>query len=254
VARSKEELLQLVNNPNVVKFRDFIAKNEVGVDYPNNGYNTLYTGRQFEGAQHPKIAIKGSTAAGRYQILGSTWDDINRNLSLSDFSPANQDLAATYLLDRYHALDDVIDGNFDTAIPKVDKVWVALQKYNKYVDPNTTNNQIDIRSLFDTQNSFALDKLAEDQLALGDFLSFEDGLLNVIDTDGQRGTAVAQSPKELSLFDKFRMYDEETRGKLLAIAPILVEAKQQAKNPTPSFFPREYDSQILELLDSIEVK
>lgn len=68
------------------------------VRYGGNGDKT------FQGfADHPRVAEpitsgpdvgKTSTAAGRYQFLGSTWDQQAKKLGLKDFSPANQDAAA----------------------------------------------------------------------------------------------------------------------------------------------------------------
>jgi muramidase (phage lysozyme) len=70
-------------------------------------YNVRYGGagdKTFAGfADHPRIAEaitsgpdvgKNSTAAGRYQFIGSTWDMQAKKLGLKDFSPANQDAAA----------------------------------------------------------------------------------------------------------------------------------------------------------------
>ena len=73
-------------------------------------YNVRYGGATFEGyADHPRIrepiatgpnAGKTSDAAGRYQFLGSTWDEAKKALGLPDFSPASQDRAAWWLAQR----------------------------------------------------------------------------------------------------------------------------------------------------------
>lgn len=74
------------------------------------GYNTLYGGRSFSSfADHPRQDIpilsgpnagKTSSAAGRYQFLGSTWDDAQKALGLPDFSERSQDQGAWWLAQR----------------------------------------------------------------------------------------------------------------------------------------------------------
>lgn len=97
-----------------------------------NGYRTMFTGRLFDNGYvaHPQIrnCANGycSTAAGAYQFLTSTWNDLQRKLSLPDFSPASQDLAAIELIRQEGALDDVIAGRFSTAIDKVQNIWASL--------------------------------------------------------------------------------------------------------------------------------
>lgn len=73
-------------------------------------YNTMYGGGRFEEMNdHPRQAVpirsgpnagKTSSAAGRYQFLGSTWDEAKNALGLPDFSPDSQDAAAVWLADR----------------------------------------------------------------------------------------------------------------------------------------------------------
>lgn len=68
------------------------------------GYNKLYGGGDFSGyADHPRQNIpitsgpnmgKTTSAAGKYQFLGSTWDEQKKKLKLPDFSPESQDAAA----------------------------------------------------------------------------------------------------------------------------------------------------------------
>lgn len=100
-----------------------------------DGYRMLFGGRLFDNyADHPRIVVTlpagggviSSSAAGAYQILERTWDDIQSHLELPDFSPASQDAAAVYLIERRGALEDVKAGNFDAAIAKVAKEWASL--------------------------------------------------------------------------------------------------------------------------------
>jgi len=67
-----------------------------------------------------------TTAAGAYQITETTWDGVQRALSLPDFSPASQDLAALYLVWEKGALEDVVAGRILQAITKCRKVWASL--------------------------------------------------------------------------------------------------------------------------------
>ncbi len=86
-------------SPQVRAFLDLVSWAE-GADY-----TTIYGNRKFSSfADHPRrrITAGGNTsdAAGRYQFLASTWDEVKKALNLKDFSPASQDLAAVYLIDK----------------------------------------------------------------------------------------------------------------------------------------------------------
>lgn len=67
-----------------------------------------------------------TSAAGRYQFLESTWDELRTKLGLQDFSPASQDAAAIELIRQRGALNDVRAGRTTAAINKVAKVWASL--------------------------------------------------------------------------------------------------------------------------------
>ena len=99
--KDKAYYRQLLANPNIRATLDTIAKAE-GVKY---GYQTLYGNTKFQSLdKHPKILVTKwgitSSAAGRYQILYKTWENISKRLGLESFSPENQDIAALYLIDE----------------------------------------------------------------------------------------------------------------------------------------------------------
>lgn len=119
---------------NVQAFLTLIRTGEGTVD--SAGYSRLVGGGQFQSfADHPRklvtIRMGGklikSTAAGAYQILARTWDDLKSSgVSLPDFSPASQDKAALALIRRRGAMQDVIAGRFATAIRKCSLEWASL--------------------------------------------------------------------------------------------------------------------------------
>ncbi len=99
------------------------------------GYSTLFGGGTFAGfADHPRQRISRplggrlltSTAAGAYQFLSRTWDECSAACGLKDFSPASQDTAALFLIDRREALEDVLAGDWPAAIGKCNKEWASL--------------------------------------------------------------------------------------------------------------------------------
>jgi muramidase (phage lysozyme) len=129
------------SNPNVRKFLDEIAKAEGG------DYNIIVGGGRFEDfSKHPGIVgmvtDKGpSTAAGRYQITQSTYNDLAKKMGISGFDPTAQDAMAIQLLKDRGAYEDVLSGNFDAAKKTLRSTWDAFNKGSqepafKWVDPD----------------------------------------------------------------------------------------------------------------------
>jgi muramidase (phage lysozyme) len=85
---------------------DVISQFEGTNRYGNRGYNTLVGGSQVDDlTSHPRrvgvtTADGPSTAFGRYQFIGSTWDRAAAELGLRDMSPEAQDRAAWWLAQR----------------------------------------------------------------------------------------------------------------------------------------------------------
>jgi len=137
---NEEVLLQFAgpnkDTRNLRAFLDMIAATEGTtrvVNSRNNGYDVIVGGRTINDYNnHPKTSVyissikNYSNAAGRYQIMGFTFDNYKSRLGLSDFSPASQDAIALQLIKDNGALQDVLDGNTTTAINKLRKVWASF--------------------------------------------------------------------------------------------------------------------------------
>lgn len=121
---------------------DMIAYAE-GTGGPN-GYRTLFGGGLFDSfADHPRKFFtftnkRGQTlrtsAAGRYQFLSRTWDELAKKLELPDFGPESQDRAAVELIRQRGALADVQAGRIAAAVTKIAPIWASLPGAN-YAQP-----------------------------------------------------------------------------------------------------------------------
>ncbi len=118
-----------LRNPNVQAFLALIRYTE------GAGYQTLFGGGIVDSLEdHPRIAITRtlggkpitSTAAGAYQFLSRTWDECKKALDLPDFTAANQDRAALYLIERRRALPAVLEGDWTTALERCNREWASL--------------------------------------------------------------------------------------------------------------------------------
>lgn len=95
-------------------------------------YDTVVGGGKFSDySRHPNRVglITGdgpSTAAGRYQITKSTYNDIAPRLGITDFTPESQDKIAIELLRRKGALDDILNGDLERAFGKLGGTWQGL--------------------------------------------------------------------------------------------------------------------------------
>lgn len=127
-------LRQFADNPNVKAFSRVVRYCEGTSD--QDGYRRMFGGKLFDSFNdHPrqpqtfKLRKGGeltSTAAGAYQFLSRTWDGVVKQYGLSDFSPANQDLAFVALVDGRKALTDLVKGDLPSAVRKCALEWASL--------------------------------------------------------------------------------------------------------------------------------
>lgn len=148
-----EHLTQALGNKNAQMYLRMLQQAEgtyKGAD--GNPYATAFGGGQLPDLrQHPRTLhsftqtdgkSNKTSAAGAYQFLSSTWDDVSGKLGLQDFSPQSQDLAALELMRRNGSLPDVLAGNFDQAVKKDGKTWASLPS-SPYAQPKRSKGFVE---------------------------------------------------------------------------------------------------------------
>lgn len=125
----------LLSEPNVQRALNTIKAAEGTTRYANP-YAAGFGGRTLQSLdKHPntsasfrdKSGQRGkTTAAGAYQFLGGTWNEMKNALGLKDFSQKNQDIAAIGLLDRAGALGHVMTGNVKGFVDSAKGTWASF--------------------------------------------------------------------------------------------------------------------------------
>lgn len=135
------------------------------------GYQTIYSYRYFSGyADHPRqIECAWSSggwlcsdAAGRYQMLSTTFDYVAEPLGLVDFSPESQDLAAVELIRRCGMLDAIQNGEFDRTLVGIRSEWASLPGAG-YGQPERDLEEL--REVYETRLAFYQRELERERSA-----------------------------------------------------------------------------------------
>lgn len=152
---------RLRDEPAIRAVLDMIAYAEVG-ELGAGGYHRVFGwpprfAMNLNG--HPSTVVYsylggkriGSTASGRYQFLKRTWDLEAAELSLNDFSPLSQDLAAINQLVKAGAIEDARRHDLKSFFAKTCKIWASLPG-SPYGQP--TRQPEDLKRLFKNRYAF----------------------------------------------------------------------------------------------------
>jgi muramidase (phage lysozyme) len=134
---TRDELRSALQNTNVQAFLRVIREGET--DQTDQAYHKLVGDSPgiysiTDLFDHPRrlvsVTIKGkvigSTAAGAYQFLTRTWDELVTKYGFEDFSPQCQDEAAIGLFVRRNALDAAIAGSIAVWLDRCSYEWASL--------------------------------------------------------------------------------------------------------------------------------
>lgn len=135
---SFRDLQQYVNNANVNAYLNMLMDAEGTSQYANPyvvaGGGKVMIQDLSQAGGFPKWGFtqtdgkkNTSSAAGAFQFLNSTYDDLRRQgYEVNDFQPQTQRMAAIALLKQNSALPYIVNGDFDTAIRKSAGTWASL--------------------------------------------------------------------------------------------------------------------------------
>lgn len=141
---TRDELLAIAQEPNVAAFLHVIRFCEGTLG--DRGFQTIYGYQYFDSfADHPRKKVTAgaytSSAAGAFQFMPQTWDEMRAKYALPDFSPASQIAGAVGLLIRRGALDAIRAGDLDRAVDLTNEEWASLPG-SPYGQPTRTMAQV----------------------------------------------------------------------------------------------------------------
>lgn len=132
----KEPTVNVAVTDDLKPFLDTIRYAE-GTDSPE-GYQTIFSGAKFtDFSKHPDTVYSTifngktlrSAAAGAYQFMPDTWERVSKSINAINFSPANQDRGAIFLIKERGAYDLAKQGKIKQAFFTLCEEWASLPCY-----------------------------------------------------------------------------------------------------------------------------
>lgn len=268
----QQQVASVQNDPRLQAFLNVLAQAEGTTQYGDqNGYNVLFGGDTVDSLEsHPNVyksfkqtngKSRRTSAAGRYQILKGTWDEVSNKLGLKDFSPASQDAAATALIIRRGALNDILDGNIDAAVQKLGKEWTSLPSSTAPQSKRsiaTFNRYLAEQGLAPLTGSAAIPAI--DATAEAEPMTLQGGMnldepfgYEQITTAAGPATVIPQTEREAQLLAESAQFTDDVRLALLRLNESIGRAKQQVQqddllfDATPSIL----DEELLDVIRDV---
>lgn len=156
IGNTKNKVVVNSYSPQMAAFLATIRWAETGTSGYESYRKLVFNGTFNDFSTHPRIRQCAlinaknvcSTAAGAYQMLDISWNDLQPNLGLKDFTPPSQDKMAIEYIRRNKAVDDVESDNFEMAACKVGKVWASFPCNDYYQHPRSLE---ELRNYYDKQ-------------------------------------------------------------------------------------------------------
>lgn len=156
IGNTKNKAVITSYSPRMAAFIATIRWAETGTSGYESYRKLVFNGTFNDFSTHPKIRQCAlinaknvcSTAAGAYQMLDISWNDLQPDLGLKDFTPPSQDKMAIEYIRRNKAIDDVESGNFEMAACKVGKVWASFPCNDYYQHPRSVE---ELRNYYNKQ-------------------------------------------------------------------------------------------------------
>ena len=131
-----------------------------------DGYRIMFGGRKLDDmSKHPALVQHGgghsSDAAGAYQFLSRTWNDVANKLGLTDFGPESQELAADYLIRQKGVDPNVRITNLEdwkNTSNRLAPTWAGLP-YRDQKSKYPNQGQYTQEQVYDFYNQYLLDGL-----------------------------------------------------------------------------------------------
>lgn len=119
LSKKAQENWMLLQQPAVQAYLEMISFAEGTQEH---GYHTMFGGDKLPHLKHHP----GGAAAGKYQFLSTTWEEVSKKLGLTDFSPLAQDLAAIEKLKERGIIHPLRQGQLNKAIKRGAREWASL--------------------------------------------------------------------------------------------------------------------------------